>query len=432
MIAIPFIYFLFLAINLMKRTKRMEIGAVIALMFSIMGLFSILMVQQGDVTPAMRDSMSLFPTIVYCLLLTIVLIPFFVYPNSKIQEIRPLKNERFLIILSWVAIIWFVFTIYFSFSHFKSIISGDMLQLRTEIYKGEFENSWFSSVPAPLRILMVPLSFVFGCPWTLIFLGFFSRYIQKLPGKYSLFFIIASLSGPWGAMLSVDRSAVTYWIIAFAMIFLFFSKFMSKGEMKKMGIVMVVLIALLGVYLLINTVSRFAGGDFSDMSESNSSVVSYLGQSYPEFCYFLENFECDWKTLGLIFPFTNKYLFGGITGGVPIQTQIEKLTPFTVGVFYTFMGQILISAGRIVMVLYCFIHSFLSSKLISPCRNRRVSSLTAYYYILMSSVLFLGLFVHYYSKPTLTASVIINIFLIRYMEKTTSRAHHKKKIAWKS
>ena len=432
MIAIPFIYFLFLSIRLTMKTKKIEIGAVIALLYSIMGFFSILMVQKGEIRPVIANSVTIIPTIVYCFLLTMVMIPFLKYPSSLILDIKPIRNEKFLITLSWVAIIWFILTVFFSFSHFRSILSGDMLQLRTEIYKGQFENNWFSSVPVPLRVLMVPLSFIFGCPWVLIFLGFFTRYIQKLPSKYSVFFIIASLSGPWGAILAVDRSAVTYWIIAFAMIFLLFSKYMSKVETRKMGILMIVLVSLLGLYLLINTVSRFAGGDFNDMSESNSSVISYLGQSFPNFCYFFENFECDWKTLGLIFPFTNKYLFGGITGGVPIQEQVEKLTPFTVGVFYTFMGQILISAGRLIMVLYCIIHTVISSKLISPCRHKRVTCLTAYYYILMSSVLFLGLFVHYYSSPTLTTSVIFNIFLIRYMEKSTgkstSKAHHREKV----
>ncbi len=61
MIAIPFIYFLFLSIRLTMKTKRIEIGSVIALMFSIMGFFSIIMVRQGSISPAMERSVTLFP-----------------------------------------------------------------------------------------------------------------------------------------------------------------------------------------------------------------------------------------------------------------------------------------------------------------------------------------------------------------------------------
>lgn len=180
---------------------------------------------------------------------------------------------------------------------------------------------------------------------------------------------------------------------------------------------MIVLFSLTGLYLLVLTVSRFSAGDFSDMSDSQNSVFAYWGMPFPYFCYFLENFDCDWKTLGLVFPFINKYLFGGITGGVPIQQHLNKLTNFETGVFYTFIGQIMISAGRIFALLYCVCISLLSSRLIRPFKNRskEICCLTAYYYILTASVLFLGLFGYYYCNPTLTASVVFFIFLIKNM-----------------
>ena len=69
---------------------------------------------------------------------------------------------------------------------------------------------------------MVMLNLVFSCSWVLLFLAFYSRYIQHLSSAYFWMYFLASLSGPYNAVLGADRSGVAYWLLAALGIFLLF------------------------------------------------------------------------------------------------------------------------------------------------------------------------------------------------------------------
>jgi len=420
MIYIPFIYFSGIAYLAYKRNHRFDIATLIACIYAISGLFSILMMSDGQIEPKVMNCIDPISTFVYCFLLSFVLFPFINNSNSLVNEIRPLRNEKLLKILAWAAFIWFLILVVFSFSQFKTVITGDMGEMRSEIYNGTFENKWFTNLPRIIQLVLLPFNMLFGCPWILAFFAFFSRYIQKLPIKYFLFFFLASISGPWNGILGVDRSAMTYWVIAVFALYLFFLRFMSREQKKGMNLFLMLTVVLAGLYLVVITVSRFSAGNFDDLERSNSSVHAYLGQVFPNFCYFLEDFSCPWKTLGIIFPFINQYVFGGITGAVSIQQHIESLTHIDTGLFYSFIGQIVIAAGIPVAVLYCIFINRLSSFFLRPFHNHRITCLTAFYFMLFSSVMFLGVFLGYYTIPARTFSVVAFIILIRYMERSDS------------
>lgn len=189
MIAVPFLYFTALALFLLKNRKKIDIAIFICLIYAVSALFGII-AEEGDLFEFGTPNYEITPwsAFLYCFLITVCLLPLITISNLSIKEIKPLKNEKALRLLGWMAIIWFAIYAIGSFSQLKSVLSGDLLALRTALYQGTSDDSFIVSMPFPIRILISTLSFVFGCTWILIFLAFYSLLIQKLPLKYFFFY----------------------------------------------------------------------------------------------------------------------------------------------------------------------------------------------------------------------------------------------------
>ena len=418
MTSVPFFYFTLLSIFIYRKNKQVDIALFMTLIFAVSGGFTILMDSYDLIEPKIYNSITLYTTLSYCTLLTLVIIPFIINSNTQIPQLLPIRNNSLLKTLAILSIVWFGIMVLFSYNKIISILTGDMGELRRDVYLGVYDTtSWAKSIPRPIALLMLPFNFIFANPWVLIFLGFYGRCIQKLPTKYFFYFIIASMSGPWVGVLGIDRSTVTYWLIALVANYLFFKKFFDSGQKKRINILMLILLSIAVFYLVLITVSRFSSGDFSDLDDSNNSFVEYIGQPFPFFCYFFGDYSSSWKTLGLIFPFTSKYFLGGPSSGIEIQMYIEKITGVTAGVFNTFIGQISMSAGSFIAVLFCVILFIVSTVSLKRISKRSISMRTSYLYLLFSSVVFLGLFGYYYSTPARTFSVVAFLVIINLLQK---------------
>lgn len=420
MIGLPFIYFSLLTLFLFSKKRKIDFATILSGIFAISGLFSILLDTFNLLTNATSNySISLFAGSFYCVLLTLGIIPFAINSNVSIKKISPVRYPSLLKIIAWIAFIRLIALIVLSFDEFLFILTGDFAEMRTELYKDEFDIDYLASLPAPVRLIMVIFNMIFGAPWILILLGFYSRFVQKLPSIYFVLFILASLSGIWYGILGVDRSATTYWIISFIMIYFFFRQFMDEKAQKKVVTIMLILIGIAALYIGAVTISRFGEHDYgAGISGSQGGIITYLGQNYINFCYFFDNFHCNWKTLNLIFPFTGKYLLNSqFVGGVSIQQHLTLLTGMETGVFYTYLGQIMISAGKEVMIIYSLFHCLGSIFLLRKIRCKSVSLITVLLYILLSSIVFLGAWVFFYSSPSITFSVIFFLILCKILGK---------------
>lgn len=420
MIGLPFIYFSLLTLFLFSKKRKIDFAIILSGFFAVSGLFSIVLdtFNLGSRVTS-NYSISLFAGTFYCFLLTLGIIPFAINSNISIKKISSVRYPSLLKIIAWVAFIRFVALVVLSFDEFLIIITGDFGEMRAELYREEFDLNYMVSLPALVRLIMAIFNMIFGAPWILILLGFYSRFVQKLPSIYFLLFILASLSGIWSGILGVDRSAATYWIISFIMIYFFFRQFMDEKAQKKVVTILFILVGIAALYIGAVTISRFGENDYgAGLSGTQGGIISYLGQNYINFCYFFDNFHCNWKTLNIIFPFTGKYLLNSqFVGGVPIQQHLTLLTGIETGVFYTYLGQIMISAGKEVMIIYSLFHCLGSIFLLRKIRCKSVSLITVFLYILLSSIVYLGAWVYYYSSPSITFSVIFFLILFKILGK---------------
>lgn len=429
MIAVPFIYFSLLVVLLCKKNKGIDIATIIAAEFAITGFFSILM-SVFNLMPDNRDyQITPWATITYCGLLTICLLPFILFSNAKIKYIRPIKNELLFKALAIISLLWFIIRIILTGRGIMEILTGDINELRHDVYSGEESIDYYWGLPGPIRKVMELLGMVFGCSWIFIFLAFFSLTIQKLPIRYFWMFLITSLSGPWAGILGVDRSKAAYWIISVVVMALFFRPFIDKKNAKPLIVAIASFVGLLIVYLGLVTSSRFGDRYYSEVGGNEGGMIVYFGQNFPNFCFFYDTFHSSWKTLSLIFPFTQKYLFReSIVGGVNIQQVLDQITGLKTGVFYTYLGQILITAGKIVMFLYVLFFFVATLFVNRKVQSHVVSAEFCFFYLFFASIMFLGLFVHYYSSPTLTFSIISFFVLITLLRDKPVRVFRKKKI----
>lgn len=178
--------------------------------------------------------------------------------------------------------------------------------------------------------------------------------------------------------------------------------------------------AAAAVYLSALTFAKFGGASGDDMEEVEDGMLDYLGQSYMNFCFFFDNFDNPVKTLNLLFPFTAKLFGEEYVGAVVLQRYIGDKTGLFLGLFYTFVGHILITAGHFVAVMYCFIYNYFAYRIFGKLSQRVVRASVAYTYLLFSTVIFLGVFTHFYAAGSVNFSVLVTLLFVIWLGKKES------------
>lgn len=413
-IAVPFIYFTLFGFLYYRNKRHIDLALIVIAMFAISGFFSIL----DDYFELRRFEsinyqITWFASFSYCAIITLCILPF-TMGNLSGKRPLPIRNERLFRKFAFVSFIWFLIFMLFSSSAVLRVLMGDMQELRSVAAEGELD--WMVSLPAPIRLVISVGNLLYGCSWIFIYLAFYSITIQKLPQKYFLYFISVSLAGPMYGITGADRSATAYWIIALIAVFFYFKPFMDSEIKHSIQKYTYFLIGIFVFYLAAMTISRFgdrAAGN-GGVSGTQGGLIEYLGQTYINFCMYFDNYDPPIKLFSIVFPFTSKYLLGLPAGGTAIQEIMTAITPFYTGVFYTFIGHIMVGVGRGWALFFTAIYVIASFISIPRLTKKKYSNLLdGYIYIALISVILLGIFTHYYAVPNRTISLIIMYILIK-------------------
>lgn len=423
MIIIPFLYFSTLALYVYKKHKTVSVAFLICVMFAASGFFSILI----DIFHLRSDDTMNYiitpqASLIYCGFLTLCLSPFIIHPNHKIQ-ICPVRNDAPLKTIAWISFLWLVVLFIVSWPYLiRNLTLSDVQEMRTSISHGD-EQNYMLFLPTIVKVPLIYLNMVFSCSWILIFLAFYCLLIQKISKLYFWLFLLASLSAVLFGILAVDRAKTTYWIISFIVVYYFFKSHITVENGKMISQIMYFFMILAFLYLAYVTVGRFGERDYGSISGSQGGIISYLGQNYINFCFFFDNYTPPVIDLSLIFPFTYKFIFGQeIVNAATIQDFMTSKTGISTGVFYTFIGHIIVAAGVLISLLYCIFYSFISERLLRPFRfMTKVTLYRSFIYLALASVLFQGIWVYYYTSPTLTFSLFFFLFFFKNMESKKRR-----------
>lgn len=425
---IPFIFFTALFYSHYKKVgSRLDLPGFILLIFGISAFFSVIMYSVGltiEASETYRPSWG--ATLFYCGAIYVCILPFLIFSNLSFTAVEPTKHEQLLRILGWVAFGWFLLTLFVDINAIIQVLSGDLAALRSAVYDSDdFIQSEAANLPFVIRAPWTLLNYIFKCSWVMVFLALYSRSVQKLPWMYFLFFLLASTNVIMESIMSIDRSKVVYWLISIGACLIFFRNYLTQKERKVTTSSLIIISSIAIIYLAMMTETRFGDRTYGNavVEGSLGGIISYLGQPFPNFCNFFDNFVCNRTTLASIFP-TYYYFFkpDEPSGLVIIQQYIDAVSNYRTGVFCTFVGTILTMLGKTAAVIFCCSYSLISTLVLYKIHRKKTTIVTIYVYYALSSILLLGLFGYYYANPLFDLSVLVSFFIIMLFK--SSSKHH--------
>ena len=416
MIAIPAIYFTLLLVLVYHNKKEFDLPCYIIALLDASAILSIVIdVLNLRSEDTLYYNISAVSALTYCGLLTLCIIPIIAYRDIKISYIQPLKNDLWIKIFSVVSIIYSLFFLVMSVDTIHTIMNSDLAAMRSYMSMGEGVETWMDKLSTPARIPFSILNILYGCPWIFIFLAFFSYYVQKLPLRYAIFIFSASFIGPINSIMMIDRSNVAYWILSFIACYIFFRPIFTKKQKRIMFISSVIIIFIFAIYLSLITIARFDNRIYeNDIYGPLGGIIVYLGQPYINFCFFFDNFNPTNISLQTIFPISYHVL--GLTEFSVVQLLWDISDMYFMSVFYTFLGHIMITSGLPVTILYCIAFVVVAYLIL---HNKKMDLFYIYTYFMFASVMFLGVFTHFYAVEIKQAS-LITFFVIFYLSSRVS------------
>lgn len=196
---------------------------------------------------------------------------------------------------------------------------------------------------------------------------------------------------------------------------------MMKSSYKH--VIRILFTSLLGVVLLFFTAVT-AARYYNVAQYAVQMLLLYIGEPFVEFCYFWDNFHSPDISFQRIFPFTHQFILGDNIDLEIYRAHVAAKSGLFIGVFFTFLGDLLIDIGRFGMVIYVLVYYFVSRLLL----RRKDPQVLPFHQILIWLLLILlpleGLF--YYSFHTVRMSYyVIETILLVVLFKYRIRLWHK-------
>lgn len=408
MIFIPAIYFSAFLIHVVKK-QGFDIAAYIILLYLVTGIFSIFLYYSDPIYS--QKQITIIPAVFYCLFLTITIAPF-IRIRSAQRIIIPYINEKVFNIIVFVYIFSFIFTIILFWNDMVfRLLTADFKEMRGD--DSVFMQTAQSRLSGGLRLIsnVFGILNIFSSIMVLFF--FFSLCFLKKSKMYNIIILISSLSCVMMAIINIDRSIVFYWILLFGFCYTLFRPYMKKKENRFVIKVGLIAIALILVYFVAITISRF--GNTDDGNGALASVINYAGQNYIEFCWFWDNFSLPKHNLSGIFPAFHHFILGDSMGPVSYGLSIESKVGFFVNKFYTFMGSIMIYLGQPFVPFFCILFSLLVFSLFKTSRHFTLGQLIRLYII--AEIPACGVILYPYTSYMSTTAALLFLLVSFYISK---------------
>lgn len=396
----------------------MNTGTILPLLYCIISIGAILIDvvdAYGHICP--KVDIQFESALLYCGLLFITMIPFINNNENKIQKVQVLKKTFFMDI-----IVYFYFAL---FIVLIALIYNDIVRnltmlavndnMKADIAYGNVEyttlTGWKFNIAQKLRWLSAG-------SMNVIFIFFYSVCFLKKKKMFYVAAIIGSLSVCVSSLLTLDRSKFMYWMMTFILNFVFFYRYMGKNIKKRLMAVGGTVASAILIYVAIINIMRFT--DSAD-NGANYHLLSYMGQSYLNFCTFNQDFKLDnmFTTMDVM-P-----LYNAISGGMN-SLDWYSLTESKSGVFTmcfaTFAGMLLIEIGLPLTVLWCIVYNRISAWVIKRKKESEITFFRAYLYMTVINAVYLGIFIYYYHEIWLNLTTTL-IMIAAYFASKNNEKH---------
>lgn len=355
---VPLIYFSALTYYFWQKNRTFDLAVYISTLFTITSLCCVLMVlggflnQQGGgvLVDGSEPSFGIIPTILYCGLITLTIIPFSFIRPEKLEHIGNIHRYT-LYAFSALIIIQGIIIYYLVGEFLSDLLNGDFRELKNMSYAGELTPAdiKMQSMPLPFQLLFfVSFTTLLGIP-----LFFYYACIEKLSLWLCSPLLIISISTILRGMLSADRTEIIHYGLMFLFCLVFFQRFITK-KVRNFLLVSCVPVMIIGiVYIVAVSASRFE----NEEEGAGGSMLEYAGQSYVNFCYFYDNHDSELYYVEREFPMTSYFFFQSQY----VETKEERSAKegFFIGVFASHIGSWFLDTGVIGSTLISIVFALL-------------------------------------------------------------------------
>lgn len=396
MIHLPFIYFTLLFLFFLYKQKAFNVGSYLTSIYMISSFFGILIDKYNlyDGT-CLKSQISYQASFTYCLLITVSILPFYFFRNDLIVNISKPKLKTFNLLSYFFMAIFAIISILFIFDIYK-IITSSFLEMRQEgVLLPSTGIKHFGKIILTLFSNFSPM---------LIFFYFYSVIFLKKSKLFNSALLASSLTNVISGVLVAGRTTSIYWILSFMLAFVFFKNLLSKELKIKFLKTIILVFIVLFAYLSLATISRW-GND-----EAINSLIVYIGQPYINFCAFFDNFQSQTITLNRIFPLITQVTSGKEFILADYRNSIFAYSDFNIGIFYTFLGDLLVDIGHLGVYIYVSIYFIISNFILRRNNKQSVDFVKILIFIILVHIPLHGVF--YYSFYKVDVSYYIWISLV--------------------
>ena len=322
----------------------------------------------------------------------------------KTPIIKPLTNPYLISrvaicvnIISWLLIVLSILIIPAVFQSLR--VGANDIRMGYYTYHGNFITSFaihYIDILSPISYSLLTISF------------YMIAFIQGYDREKKLSFI-ASLAAPYYGILVGGRTQMIYWLLSLLFNYVLFYRYFPKVKRKQLFKYSSIVVAIILVYIGYATINRFSSSDWG----TNDSLLIYMGQSYPNFCYFYENFpKISSITLSRIFPLTDSFI-NGLFNINSYRDTLYLASGMDIGVFYTLLGDLFVDIGVKGIYIYAIFYLIITNIIL----NKKQLDIGD---ILIVGILFLiplqGVFYYSFWKRQVTLCALVVVIFTRFIK----------------
>ena len=409
MIIIPFIFFCFLTYYWWNKHQGYDVCVYMSSLYALTSFLAIIIVandllDEGGILFDNYDlELNIIPTILYCSLLTIGMLPFSMIYRKDLKTIN-VNNPLFVDALSCFLILIALLNLYLVADSTLEILSGDLSTVRSDHYEG---------IESPAEIKAEGMPYIFRFLYyfntsTLLAIPLFFYYLcfKHRPWWYLLLILFSSLSMPIAGIQSADRTEVVLYGMMFTTCLILFHPHLSK-KIKAVIRFISIPIALAAItYFIVVSDARFSKREGGAVT----SALQYAGQGYLNYCFFWEKANTNYITAEREFPLIAHYAFH-IDNDDYRRSIRSGQQGFFMSVFATYIGDVLLDLTPVGMILWV-IAFFMISVIIFKRPHREeldIGELLLFY--VLSIIPVFGIFYYRFMSFTYSFMVILAILL---------------------
>lgn len=401
MILVPFIFFAALTVYWWRERKGIDVCSYMSLLYAVSSFLAIMIVMMGEMQGKTDNEnggvlwggwdieLGFIPTVSYCLLLGLCILPFSFVNVKEIKKIETRAPWSLLAFSALLIAVAFV-NLYCVADSTLDILSGDLSFVRQGAYKGD-------QTPAEIKAATLPfplghLTYLNFCTTLALPIMFYNLCFDKKPWWWNALLLFTAMTPILAGIQRADRTEPIYFSLMFVYCIVFFRHHFSRKVKIAMGSVIAVLVVFGATYVTAVSVARF---DERYTGGAAANVVQYGGQSYLNYCYF-----CEYGSFATVesereFPLINH--FGANIDSDDIRrSERSAREGFFIAVFATFLGDILLDLGPVGMGLWVLGYALLVTLVIRHKKRTEFDMSEILILFFLASIPLFGIFYYRY------------------------------------